>query len=1482
MMNERKKSKGSFSKKRLTMKIIQSRPSLIKNDIVIKSFENSNCTLEKDWIEWYRKVNKSILEQNPSKFIYIYYIITEYYFNMTLDLNLHSFLSVFNNNTDNNRGIIIGNLEKALLNPNTPDYIIISILNLIDFSEKKKTIISFMKHEELGKIAYNCKDYAKALYFKEKGFEDDSNLESIDDFIDLYYKLNVTENGKGIIQFIENNPTYEEIKLYNKKYIWYINLHDYNKALQIINEKLSKAKEKKNIKVLKNYRNICLYGLCDWETILTEEENEQLDDDNILKINIEANKDSEFLIDEKAENEEKLERKLLLLKSCLALGKWDKFYVYMKEIKEIFMKNIEKEYSDSNCDSDINNQNQNDDMLNESDNKNHDDKIEEYISFNDLINKNEFQLLKYDESIFDLNICAIIENLKKNNIDIARKYINSCQRLLINKLKILIKETNTRGNDALFKNQCLQQLEKYCNYKQYHYGDKQYLEQLKSKLKLLKINLNQNPDSYIQYIAISSLINPIEEEYHRYIDLSKYYIKSEQFTQAENILNILKKKLNIKDNYLEDKNLIFDEKRIKMELCYNKCLFAKGKIDKAVSNLKDIIVLLNDNNLSDYNKLRNIIKSKIYGNYAIYKIKQLLQKNSGNRIKRQKSENINGIFSRHISNYLNEYNFESFVPKKEDSDKEKKVRFNIDEKMRKSVKEKNDKGRKNNPYNIDFLNDKEIIDSINHYLTLATEFNSKSYKYWHNYGVFNYRCYKLIYIYKNPKNEYNKKYMTLVFEFAINAINGLKNSLLISNKSKVRTLDDCLRFIDIFFELGDQNKNILSLIESIINEINLEIFIGVIPQLTCRFDVKDQKVLDILIKLLSKLLSNYPEILLFPLISIQNSNIKESKEIACLIIQNAIKQNNSLKELSIEYEEFIKELNRCSVLYHEEWLETIEASAKLYLNKDYNNMINLLIKMHKKMNKTHESLYEINFYQLYGSQLKEAERKINKLLIKQNLNYLKEAWEIYQTIYESINEKFTNFQTISLQYISPKLFNFKESNIIVPGFLESYIYNTGENNFSSKSKEEIKNYIPVTINKIDKYLYIIESKERPRKITMIGTNNKQYIYLLKGLEDLRQGERVMQIFNLVNLIFAKKNRASNINLFITVYAVIPLSDRSGLIGWIHDCNSLDRLIKEYRKIMNKIPRVERNILAKYNPGFESSTFLKKVDSFLYVLSETKDLDLRQIIWLKSKDSESWFIRTTNYSRSLAVMSIVGYILGLGDRRLNNLIMNRKTGKIVHINFSDCFEVAMKREKYPEKVPFRLTRMLVRALGITGVEGMFRLTCEKTLMFLKDNRDSLLSILSALVHNPLVSFKLLIPLIIEQQKEKFNIKNNDINIVEKKSENTDDNLLFDTNLKNNNIRKISEKRIEKRKYKNKEEIIEIKDERHMMEKEHDDYTSELYKIAQIVLQRIDNKLNGMDFYSGVKLNEKEQVDILIKEAMSPENLATSYLGWEPFL
>jgi len=81
-----------------------------------------------------------------------------------------------------------------------------------------------------------------------------------------------------------------------------------------------------------------------------------------------------------------------------------------------------------------------------------------------------------------------------------------------------------------------------------------------------------------------------------------------------------------------------------------------------------------------------------------------------------------------------------------------------------------------------------------------------------------------------------------------------------------------------------------------------------------------------------------------------------------------------------------------------------------------------------------------------------------------------------------------------------------------------------------------------------------------------------------------------------------------------------------------------------------------------------------------------------------------------YTRTLATMSIVGYILGLGDRHPSNLMLQRATGKVVHIDFGDCFEVAMKRNKFPEKVPFRLTRMLVNAMEASGINGHFRHTC----------------------------------------------------------------------------------------------------------------------------------------------------------------------------
>lgn len=167
----------------------------------------------------------------------------------------------------------------------------------------------------------------------------------------------------------------------------------------------------------------------------------------------------------------------------------------------------------------------------------------------------------------------------------------------------------------------------------------------------------------------------------------------------------------------------------------------------------------------------------------------------------------------------------------------------------------------------------------------------------------------------------------------------------------------------------------------------------------------------------------------------------------------------------------------------------------------------------------------------------------------------------------------------------------------------------------------------------------------------------------------------------------------------------------------------------------------------------------QVEVFEHALEHTNGDDLARLLWLKSPSSEVWFERRTNYTRSLAVMSMVGYILGLGDRHPSNLMLDRLSGKILHIDFGDCFEVkseasismpspmyalqvAMDREKFPEKIPFRLTRMLINAMEVTGIEGTYRRTCESVMSVLHRNKDSVMAVLEAFVYDPLLNWRLI--------------------------------------------------------------------------------------------------------------------------------------------
>lgn len=302
--------------------------------------------------------------------------------------------------------------------------------------------------------------------------------------------------------------------------------------------------------------------------------------------------------------------------------------------------------------------------------------------------------------------------------------------------------------------------------------------------------------------------------------------------------------------------------------------------------------------------------------------------------------------------------------------------------------------------------------------------------------------------------------------------------------------------------------------------------------------------------------------------------------------------------------------------------------------------------------------------------------------------------------------------------------------------------------------------------------------------------------------------------------------------------------------------------------------------------YDGLTLTQKVEVFEYALENTAGQDLAKVLWLKSQNSEVWLDRRTNYTRSLAAMSMVGYILGLGDRHPSNLMLDRITGKIIHIDFGDCFEVAMQREKYPEKIPFRLTRMLVNAMEVSGIEGNFRFTCENVMRVMRESKDSVMAMLEAFVHDPLINWRLLTPNKASPVRspaasdassgsESESVPSHSMEAMSQRMHSIRHSSLVDySTLEVEDSDYLASSAFGQRVDRERELVQALGPEGSAA-------PSEMINAKAVsVINRVSNKLTGKDFGDSV-LTVKDQVQRLIRQATSNENLCQCYVGWCPF-
>lgn len=258
---------------------------------------------------------------------------------------------------------------------------------------------------------------------------------------------------------------------------------------------------------------------------------------------------------------------------------------------------------------------------------------------------------------------------------------------------------------------------------------------------------------------------------------------------------------------------------------------------------------------------------------------------------------------------------------------------------------------------------------------------------------------------------------------------------------------------------------------------------------------------------------------------------------------------------------------------------------------------------------------------------------------------------------------------------------------------------------------------------------------RPRKVTVKCDDGKEYTIMMKPKDDLRKDFRLMEFNCLVKQCLAKNEQARLRNLDIRTYSVMPLNEECGLIEWVHNLETLRGIVRHLHKLSGH--GMDNRELKKQD-SHHNDPIESKREKFTKHLVPRHPALFYQWFINSFSTPQSWYQAKTAYIRTLAVMSTVGFILGLGDRHGENILLDKSTGDAVHVDFNCLFNLG-ETYQYAEKVPFRLTHSMVHAMGPLGVDGGFRKCCEITMGVLRSEMPVLMSVLRPFVYDPLVTW-----------------------------------------------------------------------------------------------------------------------------------------------
>ena len=242
---------------------------------------------------------------------------------------------------------------------------------------------------------------------------------------------------------------------------------------------------------------------------------------------------------------------------------------------------------------------------------------------------------------------------------------------------------------------------------------------------------------------------------------------------------------------------------------------------------------------------------------------------------------------------------------------------------------------------------------------------------------------------------------------------------------------------------------------------------------------------------------------------------------------------------------------------------------------------------------------------------------------------------------------------------------------------------------------------------------MFKSNLMPLKLVFIATGQtKEYPIIFKLGDDLRQDQLVMQVIKLMDKLL----RQENLDLKLMPYKVLATGSDHGMLQFIDSV-------------------AIANIISRYNGEIQS-----------YLRDHNADPSSADTFGIKPSVLDT-------YVRSCAGYCVITYLLGIGDRHLDNLLLTTK-GNLFHIDFG----YMLGRDPKPYPPPMKLNREMVDAMG--GVSSVhfqkFKSLCYSAFMILRKSSNLILNLFSLMVDANIPDIKLEPDKAVLKVQEKFRL------------------------------------------------------------------------------------------------------------------------------